>query len=152
MEDSVASGMVSGPTKEALRGTKGWVKLVGVLLFIGAGLTILGAVAMLAGAAMGGMGAMGGSKQGPAPFALMAVMCVFYLAFAAVYFFMGMYLFNYSNAIGRLLADDQVSTLETALQSQQKFWKLAGIIALVGVVLGIIGIIAAIAIPFFVTR
>ena len=146
MENPDAIGTVTGPTKEALLGTRGWVKLVGIMLYIGAGFTMLGMVAVIFGA-----GAMGG-RSGAMPLVMMVVMCGFYLLFAAIYIFLGMYLLNYSSAIGRLLDDDQVANLEVALQAQQKFWRLAGILVWVMLVMAVVGIVVAIAIPMMMNR
>ena len=147
MENLDASGTVTEPTKEALRGTKGWVKLVGIVLYIGAAFTVLAMAMMIFGA-----GAMGGTKQGAAPLAMMVAIFVLYLVIAAIYIFLGNYLVNYSKAIGRLLVDDQVNTLEAALQTQQKFWRLAGILVLLMLVVSVIGFVAAIAIPMMMSR
>ncbi len=147
MTDLTQSGAVTGPTKEALRGTKGWVKLVGIMLYIGAAFTVLAMAMVIFGA-----GTMGGIKQGAMSLVMMIAICGFYLLIAAIYIFLGMYLLNYSKAIGRLLVDDEVNTLEVALQAQQKFWRLAGIMVLVMLVVSVIGILAAIAIPIIVGR
>jgi hypothetical protein len=143
---SSGHGGVTEAMKEALRGTKGWVKLVGVLFFVGAVFTALGAVAAFA------MPAMMGAGKGGMPMGAMAFMALLYVGIALVYVFLGLYLLNYSGAIGRLLVDGQAASMETALQSQQKFWRLAGIIALVMVVISVLGIVAAIAIPMFMRR
>ena len=116
-------------------------------MYIGAAFTVL-AMAMV----IFGTGAMGGMKQGAMPFAMMIVMSGFYVVIAAIYIFLGMYLLNYSKAIGRLLVDDQVNTLEAALQAQQKFWRLAGILVVVILVVSVLGILAAIAIPMMMSR
>ena len=131
---------------EALRGTKVWVKLMGVLLFIGAAFTLLGALAAFA------MPAMMGAGKGAMPIGVMAFMALLYVAIALVYVFLGLYLLKYSGAIGRLLRDGRAASMEAALQAQQKFWRLAGIIALVVVVISVLGIIAAIVIPMVMRR
>jgi hypothetical protein len=133
---------VTTATKDALSGTKRWVKLVGILLFIGAGFTVIAAVFMVIA-----MGVAGGGKGGAMPFAAIAGMCMMYLVLAAIYGFLGLYLVRYSAAIGRLMIDGAVESLEAALQSQQKFWRLAGILALVMLGITLLGIVAAIAIP-----
>lgn len=140
------NGTVTEPTKEALRGTKAWVKLVGILMFVGAALTVLGAVAVAAA------GQMGGSKFGTPHVALIVATGLVYLVIAAVYTFLGIYLLSYSRSISQLLNDGKVASLEMALQSQQKFWRLAGILALIMVVISVLGIIAAIVIPLMVNR
>lgn len=131
---------VSEATIEALRGTKKWVRLVGILLVIVAVLTALGGVAMMFGLAVGARG--GGDAVG-----LMAGAGGSYLFIAAIYGVLGRYLLGYSSAISRLLEDGQLTSLETALQQQQKFWRIAGGLATIMVVLFVIGIGAAILIP-----
>lgn len=86
------------------------------------------------------------------PIGVMAFMALLYVAIALVYVFLGLYLLKYSGAIGRLLRDGQAASMEAALQAQQKFWRLAGIIALVAVVISVLGIIAAIVIPMVMRR
>ena len=141
-----SGGAVSANVLEALRGTKGWVKLVGVLLFIGAAFTVIAAVGMTVG-----MGMMG-SQKGAMPFGVAVLIGLVYVALAAIYIFLGLYLVKCAGAIGRLLTDVQVTTLGEALQYQRKFWRLAGILVLISLVLAVLGIVAAIAIPFFAGR
>ena len=134
------SGAITSNMLDALRRTKGWVRLVGILLFIGATFTVFAALAMTLGAGMGG------SARG-APFAMLAGMALFYLLIAVIYVFLGLHLVKYAGAINRLLGDGQAESMEEALQHQQKFWRLAGIMALVVIGFGVLGIVAAIVIP-----
>ncbi|HEX9391858.1 MAG TPA: DUF5362 family protein [Usitatibacteraceae bacterium] len=139
-----AGGAITGVMLDALRGTKGWVKLVGILMFIGAAFTVIAALAMtLGGAAMRGMGGGAGAAQ----LGMMVGMAGFYLLMAAIYVFLGLHLVRYAGAINRLLADGDGESMEDALQHQQKFWRLAGIMVLIGMGFAIIGMVAAIAIP-----
>jgi hypothetical protein len=126
---------------DALRGTRRWVKLVGILLFVAVAFTVLGALGMMAGIGM----------KAP-PLTVRTLLGVVYLAIALVYLFLGLYLVRYSAAIGRLIEDGQVRTMEVALQCQQKFWRLAGILLLVMVVIALFGIAAAIVIPIVAGR
>jgi hypothetical protein len=135
---AITEGMLT-----ALRGTKGWVLLFGILLFLGAAFMLVGGFGMIAG--MGIIGAAGG-KDGP-PAAFFAAFGVVYLIFAVIYGFLAYYLVQYSVSIGTLLRNVRTQDLETALNHQRKFWKLAGIMALIGIVFMVLGIIAAIAIP-----
>lgn len=137
---AITEGMLA-----ALRGTKGWVLLVGILLFLGAAFMLIGGFGMIVG--MSFMGAAGG-KDGP-PALVFAAMGVFYLIFAVIYGFLAYYLVQYSVSIGTLLRNVRAEDMETALHHQRKFWKLAGIMALVGMVFMVLGIVAAIAIPAF---
>ncbi len=138
-QPSEASGITS-EMLEALRKTKGWVMLVGILLFIGAIFMVLGALMMMfAGGMMGASNAM--------PRGMMGAMSAFYLVIAVVYSALGFYLVKYSGAISRLLADGTSKSMESALQHQQKFWRLAGVIALVFLVVFVLGMAAAVLIP-----
>lgn len=136
-------GAVTAAMVEALRGTKGWVLLIGILLFIAAVFMGLGGLMMMVG-----MGFAGVADKGmPGGAGLMAGMGVLYLISAAIYIFMGMYLVQYSGACTKVVKEAQAGDLEAALNYQRKFWKLGGIMALIFVVMALLGIVAAIAIP-----
>ena len=137
-EGSITEEMIS-----ALRGTKGWVLLIGVLMFLAAALTSLGGIIAMFGSAM--MGAAG--AKGGAPAGMFVGMGAVYLLMAVIYVFLGLYLVKYSSAIGRLIASGQAADMEAALQQQRKFWRLAGVLALIMIVFMVLGIVAAIAIP-----
>lgn len=136
-EGSITEEMIN-----ALRGTKGWVLLIGILMFLGAALTSLGAIVVMFGSAM-----IGASVKGGAPSAMFIAMGAVYILMAVIYIFLGLYLVKYSSAIGRLISSGHAAELEAALQQQRKFWRLAGVLALIMIVCMVLGIIAAIAIP-----
>lgn len=136
-----SGGAITQNMIEALRGTKGWVLLMGILLFIGAGfMALTGAMMLIGGAA---------TSEVPGGGAAVAGMGVGYLLFALLYLFPGLYLVRYSSAIGRLLASGQGHDLERALDSQRRFWRFVGVLALVMMGVAVIGILAAIAFPMF---
>jgi Family of unknown function (DUF5362) len=137
--DSITEEMIS-----ALRGTKRWVLLIGILMFLGAALTALGGIAALFGSAMMGAGVKGGLPTG-----VMIGMGAVYILLAVIYVFLGLYLVGYSSAIGRLVGSGQAGDMEAALQQQRKFWRLAGMMVLIMMVFMVLGIVAAIAIPAF---
>lgn len=134
-------GAITEEMINALRGTKGWVLLIGILMFLGAALTSLGGIVAMFGSAM-----MGASVGG-APAGMFIGMGVVYILMAVIYVFLGLYLVKYSSAISRLINSGQAVDLEAALQQQRKFWRLAGVLALIMIVFMVLGIIAAIAIP-----
>lgn len=136
-----ANGQITQPMIEALRGTKGWVKLFGVLLFIAGAFTLFASFAIFA---MPGLSSAG---KGNFPFGLMLGMASMYVLFALIYFFLGLYLLRYSTAITRLLEDGSGESLTAALQQQQKFWRLAGVLALLGFGVAVLGMVAAVVIP-----
>lgn len=144
VDDVTPAGQaITGEMIEALRGTKGWVLLAGILTLIGAAFMVLGGIGMLFGSAF--MGTAGGGGAPPA--AVMAGMGAAYLIFAVIYIFPGWFLIKYSSAIGRLLGSGQARDLEDALHQQRKFWKLIGILIIVMLVFVVLGIIAAITLP-----
>jgi hypothetical protein len=137
-----SGGAITESMLDAMRGTKGWVLFIGVLLFVGAAFMVLASIAMIAGGAF--MGAAMGAPQG-ATVALSGI----YVVSAVIYIFLGLYLTRYSSAIGRLLTGGQAADLEDALQQQRKFWKLSGVLAVLFIVVFVIGMLAAILIPAF---
>jgi len=62
------------------------------------------------------------------------------------------FLFKYSSAIGSLLRGGGVSALESALGYQKSFWKFSGVMTLIGLILAVLGIAAAILLPLLVPR
>jgi hypothetical protein len=136
-------GGVTAAMVEALRGTKGWVMFIGILLFLGAIMMGLGGLAMIVG--MGFMGAT--DKDVPFGGAMMLGMGVMYLVSAVIYVFLGMYLVQYAGACSRVVRDALPNDLEIALNYQRKFWKMGGVLALVFMAMFVVGMVAAIAIP-----
>lgn len=139
VNNSMSAGITNGMI-EAMRGTRPWVMLIGIVLIIGAVFMVLGTagmfVAMTVGKAAGGPG--GGMLIGAG--AMYALLSIIYIALAV-------YLLKYSSAIGRLLQSTGSTDMEEALNSQRKFWRLAGILTLVMIVFAVLGFLAAIIIP-----
>jgi len=133
--DAAGDAVVTDAMLAALAATRPWVRLVSVLLFIGAGLGLLAAlISMLAvGHAPGGPPAVlvGG---------IQVLACLLYLVPA-------WYLSHYAGALGSFLQDGAVAELEAALDHQKSFWKFVGILTLISIVLAVVGIAAAILIP-----
>lgn len=117
----------------AMAGTRPWVRLISILMFIVAVLMVLiTAASLLAGGISG------------APVALIAPIQI---ANVVLYLFPAYFLYKYSGAIGVFLRDGGTGELEAALGYQKSFWKFIGILTLVTLVISVIGIVAAIAIP-----
>jgi hypothetical protein len=131
------SGGVSLRVTAALKQTRPWVRLVSVLMFLGGALGLLGSLlTLMATPAVGAPGRGGAILLGQ------FLMCVFY-------FFPAWFLYQYGSAIAVFLGGGEVAGLEVALERQKSFWKFVGISALIGLVLGGLGILAAIAVPLF---
>jgi hypothetical protein len=141
----VAAGTVVGSVSQdmiaVMRGTKPWVLLIGVMLFVFAVLMIIGTLALLA---EGSFAIVATGMKGSS---MILIITVIYGISALVYLFLGTYLVKYNAAIGRLVKSGQPGDMEDALNAQRKFWRLSGIITLMVIILVVIGILAAIMIP-----
>jgi hypothetical protein len=122
-------GAVSQRIVEALRKTKPWVSLVAISGFVIAGFSMLLGVLVLVGA----------------PDAEMAVgIGVGFLAWGSVVLGVSFPLHRYGRGIRRLLYGGGMSELELALESQTRFWQLAGVLTLISVILSASGMVLSI--------
>lgn len=118
---------------ESLRATRPWVFFLGVMSFIGAGFMVIGGL---------GIAAMGSRMPaGPGP-----ALGLVYLVMAVFYVIGGVFLVRYGSAIGRLMSGGGTADMEAALAGQKSFWKFAGILTLVMIVLSVVGVVVAIVI------
>jgi len=127
---------------EAMRRTKPWVLLIGIVLIISAAFMILATFGIFAASTM----SLG--DEGPGAGAMLGIGGM-YAIMSIMYLMLGIYLFKFSSAIGRLVLISSVVNMEDTLDSQRKFWKLAGILTAVMLVVMVLGFAAAIAIPMF---
>jgi len=138
---AAGDAVVTDAMLAALAGTRPWVRLISVLLFIGAGLGLLASLISLV--------AVGHVPGGPPAVligAIQVLACLLYLVPA-------WYLSRYAGALGSFLQGGAAAELEAALDSQKSFWKFVGILTLITMVLAVLGIAAAILIPaLFVGR
>ena len=135
-------GLVSQAAIQQLVGTRPWVIFFAVMMFIGSGFLVLGALGM---AMMGGMSSITSSRSAtPFPAGIGFALAAVYLVLAVVYVFPGVKLVQYASAISRLVRTRQESDLVMALDRQRSFWKLVGIMMIVMIglyVLFIIGVV-----------
>lgn len=130
VDRDASSAEVSGRTIDMLKQTGPWVRLIGLLMWIGvvfmaiATIFIIGA-SVLAGAGPEGM--IGG-----------LVMGVFYGFLTFVYWLMAKSLTGYSKRINALTASESVIDLEDAMEAQKTFWKTAGIVTAVTLIIYIV--------------
>jgi hypothetical protein len=136
------AGGISQAMIDAMRGTKPWVLMIGIVLLIGAVFLIFGAIGVFVSATIGMM------ATGPQAGVLLGV-GVGYALMSVIYITLAVYLMKYSTAIGRLLQHASVFDMEEALHSQRKFWKLAGILTALMIGLFVLGMLAAILVPIF---
>lgn len=141
---------VSVGAVEQLAATKPWVRFISVIIFIGAGFMLLGAIAMIVAGSAGLMlGAAG--RNAPSGFAgpFGMVLAAVYAVFAFVYIFPGVKLWKYANAIGSLIQTGSEQDLVAALTQQKSFWKFIGILMLAMLVIYVLAIIAGVAFAGF---
>ncbi|MCP4175252.1 MAG: hypothetical protein GY758_31265 [Fuerstiella sp.] len=117
---------------QLLTETRPWVRLVGILMLIGASLMLIGGAFILLAAAMGG-----GAAQ-------VSIMGAIYLPFAFLYIYPAMCLMKYASAISDASATGQMVHVNEAILQQKKFWRFIGI--LISIVLGIYVLIIAAAV------
>jgi hypothetical protein len=130
--ESAASEGVTQKTLDLLRQTRPWVRFLSVLGLIASLFFLIGtgavAVTMFSG----------GAPPGFPPFVFLI-----YIPMALLALMSATYLFRYASRINGLLRDPRPVKLEAALQAQKSFWKLAGIVGLLFLVLyvALIGVI-----------
>ncbi len=138
--ETTTDGVTQGVLLQ-LQKTKPWVRLMSVVMFLGAGLMLLG------GLAMGLMGAAGTLNQTASPFggqmgAVFGVgMAAMYGILAVLYVFPALKLWKYADRIRDLLASRQLVDLERALNEQRAFWKFVGVMIVVVLIIYAVAII-----------
>jgi hypothetical protein len=136
-QPALQEAKITGAMVDSLRSTKTWTMLLAILGFISIAFMLLGSLGIMFG------GALIAGKAG-FPTTAMGIM---YLILAFVYFIPALFLFRYSSSISRFLSTGLEADLESAMSSQKSFWKFVGILSLIGVVLSILAVVAAILIP-----
>ncbi|UTW45996.1 hypothetical protein KFE80_03595 [bacterium SCSIO 12696] len=130
---------------EKLSGTRPWVMLIAVMLYISAGFMVLaGVVMMVAGTAISGAANTAGVIG-------TGVMGFIYIVFALLYIFPAIYLSRYGSRINALINNPDENNLIDAIEQQRKFWKFAGIVTIIMLAFMVLVAIAAIAIPMMTT-
>lgn len=139
-----SSEQVSAQTLIELTGTKPWVRLLGILSWIGGGFLVLAVVAMLV------MGAAGVATGGDSPLAgggAIGIALVYGLMVPLV-IYPAMKMSAYASRIDDLARSRSVGDLEAALTQQRLIWRFYGVLALVYIAVVVVGIFAAMIIPF----
>src|SRR6266446_6950289 len=118
-----------------LQQTQPWARFMGIIGFVSVAFMVFSGVAA---------GAIGVATQNPQA----AILLIVYPLTAVLYIFPSMYLLRYSNRIREFVAQGQQTQLEAALEAQRSFWKFVGVLTLVALVVAVLGIVVAIALPF----
>lgn len=133
--DGVTPGVIN-----QLARTKGWVRFMAVLGFIGSAFMLLiGLLAMLGATAFSK--AMG--KKGM-PTSMIVTAGVLYLLMGLIQIYPAIKLNSFASAIGRLIFSGRVSDLVDAIEHQRGFWKFVGVILVLFLILAVTIVVAAI--------
>ncbi|WP_395742661.1 DUF5362 family protein [Prosthecobacter sp.] len=128
-------GAVPVPVITELIGTKPWVRLISVLMWIFCALFLLSIVGnLLLGVVSAGALAQNG--KGGLGFGMLVFMMVFFGITALLIIYPTLKLSNYASGISRLAETKSYGDLTTALAEQRRFWKFYGIITLIYVIIG----------------
>lgn len=118
---------------EHLRGTKPWVRLMSVILFISVALMVLAAGVMLLMPTPTPMGS-----------GFTVMIAVVYLGLGLLYLFPAYYLHQYASSIRNLEQGGGDVAIEEALRNQKSFWRFVGIMTLVVIGIYVLVIVFAI--------
>jgi len=133
---------VSPGTIAQLAGTKPWVRFISVMMWIGIGFMILGAIAL---GSMMVLGLAQQNKAGPFGGMEMVVIAVMYGVMAFLYIYPAVKLWAFASRIGSLSATHSVADLDAALQEQRRFWKFLGVMMIIVMCLYLVFIIGMVA-------
>jgi hypothetical protein len=131
-ERDVMSAEVTTRTIEMLSQTRPWVQLIGVLMWIATVILAICSIVMIVL-----------SFMGPNPNPVVGGMGVIYLLVILVYWAFAKSLTSYASRINALKASESVADLEDALEAQKGFWRLAGIITVVFLLLYVVILVFA---------
>jgi len=124
----------------SLRATKPWTRMLSILGFIATGLTILVGLGLI----------LGGNYIPISPEAPpLLYLGILYLLTSVFYLIPSIWLSKYSSAIESFLKGRDAVQLGNAIAYQKSFWKFVGILVLISIIIGILGILAAVLIPTF---
>lgn len=119
-------GEVDAGLIDVLARTRPWLRVVGVFLWIGVGLMVLGSIVML-GVAAFSRGVAAAAKKGRLDDHIMLGMALFYLLLAGAYVVPARRLWSAGSAIERLVRSRMRRDLHGALEAQRSFWKFIGV-------------------------
>ena len=119
--DTGTSGL-STIAANMLRETKPWTRFIAVVTFVMAGLMLLGGLVFLVM-----VSSMGSRSRSDVP----ALMGIVYIGLGALYFAPAIFLNRYASKIGDVLRTNGMRDLEQALAAQKSFWKFAGIMMII---------------------
>jgi hypothetical protein len=127
----------ASPVAVQLQRTQPWVRFLAIMGFIIAGFMVL------FGLVVGGVGAATGNYQ------TLGIM-VLYPIMGVVYVFPSIFLLRYADRIKTFVASGQEQDLAGALDAQRSFWKFAGVLTIVSIVMSLVFVAIAVMVGVFV--
>lgn len=128
--------------------TRPWARFLSIFCFAGACLSALAGLALIAIGLLGHIP----ESQGLHPMfgrAFGVVSGLLYILVGALYVPAGIFLFRYGGALRSLADHGTTEILENALKQQRSFWRYAGILALIGVLVVVFAFFAALFLALF---
>lgn len=132
---------------EPLRRARPWMKFIAIMGFIGCGFAALDALFMFFGFAF----LPGTATSKALPTGLLIFLALFYLVAAFfAYFVPSLLLIRSAAALDGIETKATLATISEASERQRRFWKYCGVLMIVAICIGILAMIAAIAIPLII--
>ena len=139
--------------KKFLNQTRPWVRFLSIMVFIGAAFTLLGGLTVMLVGITGSLIGVGNETFSQLPGGGFTLGLI-YLVMAVLFVPPGIFLTRYASAIKTLESTPSAQALEKALKYQKSFWRYAGILTVVYLVVmaAIIAFSLAIAMFMVVNR
>ena len=120
--------------KSYLLETAKWQKVIGILMAIGTGFIALAAILFI------GLGAFAPDTIASAdkPAAYFIIMGIIYIPLTVLYFFMTRYMLRSAKYLKAWCASDAEEDLTEGLKNNKSYFKFSGILAIVGIGLGVL--------------
>lgn len=119
------AGLWTATATRSLGQTRPWVFLLALLGLLGAGFMFLGGLSLVLAGLVTSSGGDGDGMSG--------WLGLIYIALTAIYAAPAILLLRYGTAIGAFLRRSTAVALDTAIERQMAFWRLAGIMGLASV-------------------
>lgn len=111
----------------ALKGAAKWAKFLAIVGFIGAGLMVFFAIFGAFGASV-----VAAMRPGPSPAGMGVFVFLVYMIGAVVAFFTSLFLYRFATGSEKALADGEENSLSGGVDNLRKYFKLQGIITIIG--------------------
>ncbi len=132
---------LSPAARQHLGQTRPWARFLSILFFIGSGFAMLmGSAFIILGAARRFLPAGEGNLEAIAGTVGSVAIGLLYIALGFINIPLGVFLSRYASSIRFLEANPSSQALEDALKQQKFFWRYTGVLAIIGLILGVIAV------------